>query len=129
MTSRRVIGHDLATALEGVTLVLVIDVGGGTSDFTLVEVGEDPTLRRIAVGDHLMLGGDNMDAAIARKAEEQMTARRTQTHSYAVERTAPGEPRGEGIAAVAESAGQLPSLGRRRRRPTHRRFDVREALA
>jgi molecular chaperone DnaK (HSP70) len=65
---------DLAKALAGVSLVLVVDVGGGTSDFTLVEVGADQTLRRIAVGNHLMLGGDNMDAAIARKAEEQMTA-------------------------------------------------------
>jgi len=66
--------HDLPTVLEGVTLVLVVDVGGGTSDFTLVQVGERETLRRIAVGDHLMLGGDNMDAAIARRAEEQLTA-------------------------------------------------------
>jgi hypothetical protein len=54
--------------------VLVVDVGGGTSDFTLVEVGEGQTLRRIAVGDHLMLGGDNMDAAIGRRAEERMKA-------------------------------------------------------
>jgi molecular chaperone DnaK (HSP70) len=66
--------NDLARALQGVSLVLVIDVGGGTSDFTLVSVSADQTLRRIAVGDHLMLGGDNMDAAIARRAEEQMTA-------------------------------------------------------
>jgi molecular chaperone DnaK (HSP70) len=66
--------QDLSAALEGVTLVLVVDVGGGTSDFTLVEVGRSQSLRRIAVGDHLMLGGDNMDAAVAHKAEEQMTA-------------------------------------------------------
>src|SRR5438552_6583782 len=66
--------QDLLAVLQGVTLVLVVDVGGGTSDFTLVQVGEGQSLRRIAVGDHLMLGGDNMDAAIARKAEEQMTA-------------------------------------------------------
>jgi hypothetical protein len=66
--------HNLAAVLKGLRLVLVVDVGGGTSDFTLVEVGEGESLRRIAVGDHLMLGGDNMDAAIARKAEEQMTA-------------------------------------------------------
>jgi hypothetical protein len=66
--------NDLEKALEGITLVLVVDVGGGTSDFTLVSVSPDQTLRRIAVGDHLMLGGDNMDAAIARRAEEQMTA-------------------------------------------------------
>jgi molecular chaperone DnaK (HSP70) len=65
--------HNLGTALKNVSLVLVVDVGGGTSDFTLVKVEDGERLRRIAVGDHLMLGGDNMDAAIARRAEEQMT--------------------------------------------------------
>jgi len=67
-------GHNLGAALEAVSLVLVVDVGGGTCDFTLVQVEDGERLRRIAVGDHLMLGGDNMDAAVARKAEEQMTA-------------------------------------------------------
>jgi len=65
----------LEAALAGVRLVLVVDVGGGTSDFTLVQVAcgpEGPVLRRIAVGDHLMLGGDNMDAALGRRAEERM---------------------------------------------------------
>jgi molecular chaperone DnaK (HSP70) len=66
--------HNLGAALQSVSLVLVVDVGGGTSDFTLVKVEDGERLRRIAVGDHLMLGGDNMDAAVARKAEEQMTA-------------------------------------------------------
>lgn len=70
---------DLARLLDGVRLVLVIDVGGGTTDFTLVRVNpggsaEGPRFERLAVGDHLMLGGDNMDAALARRAEEQMTA-------------------------------------------------------
>ncbi len=72
-TARR--RHDLERALEGLRLVLVVDVGGGTSDFTLVQVGvtpEGPIMRRIAVGEHLMLGGDNMDAALARRAEERM---------------------------------------------------------
>ncbi len=67
--------HDLAAALAEVRLVLVVDVGGGTSDFTLVQVGaspEGPVLRRIAVGEHLILGGDNMDAALSRLAEERM---------------------------------------------------------
>ena len=67
--------HDLASVLEGVRLILVVDVGGGTSDFTLVQAGvspEGPLLRRIAVGEHLMLGGDNMDAALARLVEERM---------------------------------------------------------
>jgi molecular chaperone DnaK (HSP70) len=69
---------DLERVLEGTRLVLVVDVGGGTSDFTLVQTGvspEGPVLRRIAVGEHLMLGGDNMDAALGRKAEERMAAR------------------------------------------------------
>jgi molecular chaperone DnaK (HSP70) len=65
---------ELGRELEGTRLVLVVDVGGGTSDFTLVEVGPEQALRRIAVGDHLMLGGDNMDAAIGRFAEERMKA-------------------------------------------------------
>ncbi|HUC84916.1 MAG TPA: Hsp70 family protein, partial [Candidatus Acidoferrales bacterium] len=66
---------DLAEVLAGVRLALVVDVGGGTTDFTLVQIGvgpEGPALRRIAVGDHLMLGGDNMDAALARHVEEQL---------------------------------------------------------
>ena len=67
--------QDLAAALAGVRLVLVVDVGGGTTDFTLIQVDAsagEPVLRRLAVGDHLMLGGDNMDAALARLAEERM---------------------------------------------------------
>jgi len=48
--------------------LLVCDVGGGTTDLTLVGVAEEKgelTLRRIAVGDHLLVGGDNMDLALA----------------------------------------------------------------
>jgi molecular chaperone DnaK (HSP70) len=66
---------DLAKALTGVRRVLVVDVGGGTTDFTLVQVEalpEGPAMKRIAVGDHLMLGGDNMDAALARRVEEKL---------------------------------------------------------
>lgn len=65
----------LDAVLEGVCLVLVIDIGGGTTDFTLIRVTHSdhgPSFRRVAVGDHLMLGGDNMDAALAHFAEEQM---------------------------------------------------------
>jgi hypothetical protein len=49
-------------------LVLVADLGGGTTDFTLVEVSEEAgnlSLTRLAVGDHLLLGGDNMDLSLA----------------------------------------------------------------
>lgn len=67
---------DLGRTLERVRLVLVVDVGGGTTDFTLVHAGlspEGPMLRRLAVGEHLMLGGDNMDAALARRVEEKLS--------------------------------------------------------
>jgi molecular chaperone DnaK (HSP70) len=49
-------------------LILVIDIGGGTTDFSLIAVKEDAgeiALERIAVGDHILLGGDNIDAALA----------------------------------------------------------------
>jgi hypothetical protein len=49
-------------------VVLVCDVGGGTTDLTLVAVGEESgslVLERKAVGDHILLGGDNMDLALA----------------------------------------------------------------
>ncbi|HEY1186952.1 MAG TPA: Hsp70 family protein, partial [Gemmata sp.] len=59
-------------------LVLVADVGGGTSDFTLIEVGEDDgnlALTRLAVGDHLLLGGDNMDLTLAYHAAQALAAK------------------------------------------------------
>ena len=49
-------------------LLLVCDVGGGTTDFTLISVtdqGGDLALTRLAVGEHILLGGDNMDLALA----------------------------------------------------------------
>jgi len=55
--------------------VLIIDIGGGTTDFTLIDVkdqGGELTLERVAVGDHILLGGDNMDLALARHLETKM---------------------------------------------------------
>jgi molecular chaperone DnaK (HSP70) len=49
-------------------VVLVCDIGGGTTDFSLIEVADEDgalALERIAVGDHILLGGDNMDLALA----------------------------------------------------------------
>lgn len=56
-------------------LVLVCDVGGGTTDLSLFEVawqGALPQLTRIGVGKHLMLGGDNMDLALAHLVESRL---------------------------------------------------------
>ncbi len=61
-------------------LILVADVGGGTTDFTLIEVGEERgnlSLTRLAVGDHLLLGGDNMDLALAHAAAKTLAAKGT----------------------------------------------------
>jgi molecular chaperone DnaK (HSP70) len=56
--------------------ILVADIGGGTSDFTLVEAQEEDgqlTLQRIAVGDHILLGGDNMDLALAMQLRHRLS--------------------------------------------------------
>src|SRR5262252_7960698 len=58
-------------------LVLVCDIGGGTTDFSLILVSEEHgelTLKRVAVGDHILLGGDNMDLALARSLQQRLEA-------------------------------------------------------
>ncbi|MBV8101206.1 MAG: Hsp70 family protein [Verrucomicrobia bacterium] len=61
--------------------VLVIDIGGGTTDFSLFEISPPsapptqtalPQIKRIAVGDHLLLGGDNIDLALAHHIESKL---------------------------------------------------------
>ena len=58
-------------------VVLVVDVGGGTTDFSLIAVTAkdgDVALTRVAVGDHILLGGDNMDLALAHTVNQRLTA-------------------------------------------------------
>ncbi len=58
-------------------LILVVDVGGGTTDFSAIEVRDDGgsiELARVAVGDHILLGGDNMDLALAHLARQKLVA-------------------------------------------------------
>lgn len=55
--------------------VLVCDVGGGTTDFSLIQAEKEDGcfgFRRLHVGDHLMLGGDNMDLALAARIENEL---------------------------------------------------------
>lgn len=64
--------------LAGVNRILVVDIGGGTTDFSLIAVRHDEGrlgLQRLAVGDHLLLGGDNIDVALARLLEPRLGAR------------------------------------------------------
>ncbi|MCD4658281.1 MAG: hsp70 family protein, partial [Planctomycetes bacterium] len=59
--------------------VLVCDIGGGTSDFSLIQVERSKgklAFRRVAVGQHLMLGGDNIDLAIAVKLEQRLKSQK-----------------------------------------------------
>lgn len=53
-------------------IILVCDIGGGTTDFTLIRYVNDE-LERVAVGDHLMLGGDNFDIALAYRVEPRLS--------------------------------------------------------
>jgi hypothetical protein len=58
-------------------LVLVCDVGGGTTDFSLIAVSQEEgelALKRVAVGEHTLLGGDNMDLALARLLQQRLEA-------------------------------------------------------
>jgi hypothetical protein len=66
-------------------IVLVVDVGGGTSDFSLIAILErDGTLEphRVAVGDHILLGGDNMDLALAHLVARKLQANGTQLDAW-----------------------------------------------
>jgi molecular chaperone DnaK (HSP70) len=68
---------------EGVRVgdvILVCDIGGGTTDFTLIAVREEHgglVLDRIAVGDHILLGGDNMDLALAYSVRQRLLEGKT----------------------------------------------------
>jgi molecular chaperone DnaK (HSP70) len=72
-------------------LILVCDIGGGTTDFSLITVIETPTgpgFRRVAVGDHLMLGGDNIDLALAHHVEKKLGGPRLDTEQWSALRFA-----------------------------------------
>ena len=81
-------------------LILVCDIGGGTTDFSLITVVETPTgpgFRRVAVGDHLMLGGDNIDLALAHHVEKKLGGARLDSEQWSALRF--GLPHGQGETA------------------------------
>jgi hypothetical protein len=65
-------------------LILVVDIGGGTTDFTLIAVTEangELQLERVAVGEHILLGGDNIDLALAGAVAERLAQKGTRLDS------------------------------------------------
>ena len=68
-------GSDWRNQVRPGDIVLVCDVGGGTSDFSLLAISEKEgnlAVERISVGDHILLGGDNMDLALAYALQAQL---------------------------------------------------------
>ncbi len=80
-------GEDWRKQVSSGDVVLICDVGGGTADFSLVAVsqqGGQLQLERISVGDHILLGGDNMDLALAYtlKAELEGQGKQLDTQQF-----------------------------------------------
>ena len=74
--------HDWQQRVAPGQKILVCDIGGGTSDFTLIRVrqsereqGQKLQFHRVAVGNHLILGGDNLDLALAYHVEQKLTGK------------------------------------------------------
>ncbi|MGR5151529.1 Hsp70 family protein [Photobacterium swingsii] len=69
-------------------IVLVVDIGGGTTDLSLVAVTEEEgnlTLNRVAVGDHILLGGDNMDLALAYRLKMKLAQEGKQLQPWQIQ--------------------------------------------
>ena len=65
--------------------ILVCDIGGGTTDFSLIQVAEEGgelSLRRVAVGNHILLGGDNMDLALAYAIQSKLGKKKTRLDAW-----------------------------------------------
>lgn len=78
-------GDDWREQVSKGDLVLVCDIGGGTTDLTLIEVqeeGGDLQLERVAVGNHILLGGDNMDLTLAFTVSQRLKKEGTKLDSW-----------------------------------------------
>lgn len=84
-----VAGHQetLPEHLRDGEVVLICDIGGGTSDFSLIRAHVHDggvEFERTAIGEHLLLGGENLDLALARRAEEHVGLKLSLRQSYAL---------------------------------------------
>jgi molecular chaperone DnaK (HSP70) len=78
-------GDSFRQQLRPGDVVLVVDIGGGTSDFSAIAVSDQDgslELQRVAVGDHILLGGDNMDLALAHVVRAKLAAAGTELDGW-----------------------------------------------
>ena len=100
-------------------VILVVDVGGGTTDFSLIAVQERGGalgLERIAVGDHILLGGDNMDLALAYAVKAKLEGEGKRVEDWQVRGIVQGcrQAKEALLAGAAETVPiVVPSRGRR----------------
>jgi hypothetical protein len=69
-------------------IILVVDIGGGTTDLSLVAVTEEEgklALNRVAVGDHILLGGDNMDLALAYRVKAKLAEQGKELQTWQIQ--------------------------------------------
>jgi hypothetical protein len=69
-------------------IILVVDIGGGTTDLSLIAVTEEEgnlTLNRVAVGDHILLGGDNMDLALAYRVKAKLAEQGKELQTWQIQ--------------------------------------------
>jgi hypothetical protein len=111
-------GEAWRTHLREGDRVLVIDIGGGTTDFSLIDaVALDGSLalQRVAVGDHILLGGDNMDLALAHIVAQELTAQGKELDRFQLGALAhacrSGKEKLLSDAALEQVAVVLPSRG------------------
>jgi hypothetical protein len=111
-------GESWRTHLREGDRVLVIDIGGGTTDFSLIDaVAIDGSLglQRVAVGDHILLGGDNMDLALAHVVGQELAAQGKELDRFQVSALAhacrSGKEKLLSDTGLAQVAVVLPSRG------------------
>ena len=120
-------GQQWRKALKLGDTLLVCDVGGGTTDLTLVTVAEEGgelVLRRMAVGNHLLVGGDNMDLALAHFVAGRFAEKGTKLdpwQSVALWHSCRNAKETLLAGRRHIGKGQIPDLGPRPRQPLDRR--------
>ena len=92
-------------------VILVIDVGGGTTDLSLIAVTERDgslELTRVAVGDHILLGGDNMDLALAHVARAKLAVQGTALDLWQLQALTHGCRTAKEVLLVDSSVATVP---------------------